>query len=71
MSFVFMGPTAIFLGQPISGERPPWATEPPKPLAEGIFYFGRWPLCFVLWPLPLVMIQADGELDSEPFGLRH
>lgn len=38
-----MSPKKIFLGWPISGEGSLWATGPPKPLAKGIFYFGRWP----------------------------
>lgn len=38
--FCIHGPKAILLGWPINGERPPWAAGPPKPLVEGIFYFG-------------------------------
>lgn len=63
MPFILMGPTAIFLGQPISGKGPLWAAGPPKPLAEGTFYFERRPYLSLL-----VDLRSIDKLGDEPFG---
>nr|BAC06261.1 P0696G06.18 [Oryza sativa Japonica Group] len=49
---------------PISGKGPLWAAGPPKPLAEGTFYFERRP-----YLSPLVDFRSIDKLGDEPFGL--
>lgn len=53
-----MGPKTIFLGRPITRERPPWAAGPPKSLAEASSASGD---CLML---RLTAFALGGSLDD-------